>query len=69
MARKRYKSEIYKGVPITFSKMNSRFIGAKAPSRTSQYLGIGKSKGQAFADLKDSVDKIDKAGNWKRKKR
>ncbi|MFW6009406.1 MAG: hypothetical protein ACOCP8_09105 [archaeon] len=60
----KYKSETYKGAKITFSKMNGGMVGARVPKRTSQYLGVGKSKKEAFADIKDTIDKIDKAGNW-----
>jgi len=60
----RYKNETYKGEVITFERMNSRMIGARARHRTSQYLGSGRTKAEAFEDYKDSVDKIDAAGNW-----
>lgn len=67
MGRRQYRSEEYKGVVITFDKLSNGFVGARAPSRTSQYLGIGKTKQEAFEDLKNSVDIIDKAGNWHKK--
>ena len=60
----KYKSEMYKGVKIKFVRMNSGYIGAFAPSRSSQYIGMGKTKTLAFEDLKKSVRRINKAGNW-----
>ena len=66
---RKYKSERYKGELVTFHELHRGFVGAKAPNRTSQYLGIGKGKKRAFADLKKSADRIDKAGNWKKKRR
>lgn len=56
----RYKSEKYKGLTITFHKMYRGYVGAKVPSRTSQYIGIGKSKAEAFMDAKHSIDKFRK---------
>jgi len=64
---KKYKSEKYKGFTVTFEEMHRGYVGARVPSRTSQFLGIGKGKTKAFNDLKKSVDKIVKAGNWKKK--
>jgi len=57
---KKYKPETYKGLRVTFQIMHRGYIGAKAPSRTSQYIGIGKSKATAFADAKTSIDKFRK---------
>jgi len=56
----KYKSEKYKGLTVTFEKMHRGYIGAKVPSRTSQYIGIGKSKSSAFADAKHSINKFKK---------
>lgn len=55
-----YKSEKYKGLTVTFEKMHRGYVGAKVPSRTSQYIGIGKSKLTAFKDAKKSIDKFKK---------
>lgn len=56
----KYKSETYKGLRITFETMHRGYIGAKVPSRTSQFIGIGKSKKSAFVDAKKSIDKFRK---------
>jgi len=50
------KSETYKGCKVTFEKMHKGFVGAKVPSRTSQFIGIGKGKRKAFEDAKKSIN-------------
>jgi len=64
-----YKNESYKGVKVKFIKRYSGkgkySVGAQPIGRGhSQFLGMGKTKKEAFEDYKNSVDKIDKAGNW-----
>ena len=54
----KYKSENYKGKKLNFIKRHSGMIFAQAPEITTQYIGIGKTKKQAFEDAKDSIDKI-----------
>lgn len=69
--KRQYKNEEYKGFPVRFFKRNSGKFGVAARPigrGHSQYLGMGRTKAEAFADYKDSVDKIDKAGNWRPKK-
>jgi TPR repeat protein len=65
-----YKSEIYKGEKIVFDVRHradpNYKIGARTMHRHSQYLGMGRTKRQAFANLKKVADKIDRAGNWRR---
>jgi len=56
----KYKSEKYKGMTVTFTKMHRGFVGAKVPSRTSQYIGIGRGKERAFKDAKNSIDRFKK---------
>ena len=53
-----YKSETYKGLKLTFTKLHKGFVGVQSLSRTSQYIGIGKGKEKAFNDAKKSVDKF-----------
>jgi hypothetical protein len=60
-----FKPEKYKGATIVFQRLSANRIGARVPKRTSQYLGIGRTKAEAFADAKDSIDRIDSAGNWR----
>jgi hypothetical protein len=63
----KYKSETYKGYKVRFIKLNTGKFGVAAqPVRRghTQYLGMGRTKTEAFNDYKDSVDRIDKAGNW-----
>ena len=57
---RRYKSEKYKGLTVTFHEMHRGYVGAKVPSRTSQYIGIGIGKKRAFEDAKKSINKFKK---------
>ena len=64
----KYKDEDYKGYKVRFVKLNSSKFGVGAyplNRKHTQYLGMGRTKAEAFEDYKDSVDKIDKAGNWR----
>lgn len=56
MARK-YKNEKYKGITIKFIESDGR-IWAQAPSITKHYIGVGKTKAQAFADAKNMLDAL-----------
>ena len=56
----KYKSETYKGIKINFVKMHKGYVGAIAPSRTNQYIGIGKGKMRAFEDAKKSNNRFKK---------
>lgn len=63
-----YLPEHYKGKKIVFvvrpgAHPNYK-VGAKLTHRKSQYLGLGRNKREAFAELKKSADAIDRAGNW-----
>lgn len=62
---KQYKDETYKGYKIEFEKRNTGRYGvrARAPQLTSQVLGTGATKQEAFDSLKSSMDTIDAAGN------
>ena len=40
--------------------MHKGYVGARVPSRTSQYIGIGKGKRKAFNDAKKSINKFKK---------
>lgn len=53
----KYKNEKYLGVIITFIKSDGR-VWAKAPSVSRHYLGVGKTKAQAFNDLKGTLGPI-----------
>ena len=55
-SRRKYKSEMIDGVKIVFDyKYGS--VRARAPKITSQILGMGKTKEEAFNDVKDTFDK------------
>lgn len=53
----KYKNEKYLGVTITFIKSDGR-VWAKAPSVSRHYLGVGKTKANAFDDLKNNLGPI-----------
>lgn len=56
MKYKKIKPERYRGYIVHFEKMHRGFVGAFVPSRSSQYIGIGKGKNRAFDDAKKSMD-------------
>ena len=62
------KSEMYKGLLIQFVPLHRGFVGARVPSRTSQFIGIGKGKMRAFEDAKDSIDQFFKKERYYTKK-
>ena len=55
-----FTPEIYKGYVITFEKRPGGWVGARAPERTSQYIGSGKGKKEAFEDVKKTIDLLEK---------
>ena len=59
MKMKKLKNETYRKIKIIFIKTdNGRYgVKAKVPKITTQYLGVGRIKKQAFDEAKDEIDK------------
>ena len=61
-----WRTEVYEGYLLRFERMkNPKFIGVLAfkggkpqivSGGTQQYIGVGKSKREAIADAKSSID-------------
>jgi len=57
-----WNTEVYKGYTLRFEKLksNREYYGVLASKDgkdvTSQYIGVGKTKREAMADAKSSVD-------------
>jgi hypothetical protein len=64
MAQKQLKHETYHGYRIEFGRKNFGKFGniyAKVPSITNQILGIGKNKKEAYDQVKEVLDRIQKS--------
>lgn len=55
---KMYKTESYKGFKVYFRPLSigNYAIAAQVPSISSQYIGAGRTKKEAFEQAKNTID-------------